>query len=102
MAPMATFEQHPLKRTASEAQFDTPPAKKQDCHRLKHHKASWDKQKEQRREGSLQDEGAAEALLGRSITLALQAVGFEAAEPETLEAFRMNVEECMVSISNRF
>lgn len=38
-----------------------------------------------------------QALLTRSITLALDAVGFQAAETTAIESFRTNVEECAIS-----
>ena len=38
-------------------------------------------------------------MLTRSIGLALEAVGFEAAAPDALEAFRVDVEECMKAIA---
>ena len=94
MAPMAIYEQHhPLKRTSSQAFFDDPVPKKIK-NGLKRHRATFDIQHEYRRDAALQDEEAAEALLTRSIDLALEAVGFEAAQPTALESFRLLTEEC--------
>lgn len=42
----------------------------------------------------IQDDEAVQSMLTRSIGLALEAVGFEAAAPEAIESFRLNVEEC--------
>ena len=95
MAPMAIYEQqHPLKRTSSQALFDDPVPKKIK-NGLKRHKTAFDVQREHRRDAALQDEEAAEALLTRSINLALEAVGFYAAQPTALEGFRLLTEECM-------
>lgn len=94
MAPMAIHEQHPLKRTSSQALFDDPVPKKVK-NGLKRHKPAFDVQHEHRHDATLQDREAAEALLIRSINLALKAVGFEAAEPTALEGFRLLTEECM-------
>ena len=91
---MAIYEQPSLKRTSSQAQFDTPLAKKQDRGHVGHHKVKWDLQKEYRQDASLQEEKTAEDLFSRSISLALEAVGFQAADPRALESFRMNAEEC--------
>ena len=94
MAPMAIHEPS-LKRTASQAQFDIPAAKKQFLGVTKHHKAIWDSQSDYRRNAEFQNRKLAEDLLTRSITLALEAVGFQAAEHRALDSFRMQVQECM-------
>ena len=83
-----------LKRTSSTAQFDEPAAKKLNRGHIKHHKASWDLQREQRYSATALKDGDAQALLTRSIGLALEAVGFEAAAPEAIDSFRGDVEEC--------
>ena len=99
MAPMAIYEQHhPLKRTSSQALFDDPVPKKIK-NGLKRHRAAFDVQHEHRRDAALQDKEAAEALLTRSINLALEAVGFEAAQPTALEGFRLLTEECMQKLT---
>ena len=95
MAPMA-IDGHSFKRTSTAANFETPIAKKQNIGSLRHHKPSWDLSRSKRREISCQDDEAIQALLTRSITLALDAVGFEAAEPTAIESFRVNVEECAI------
>ena len=95
---MAIYEQqHPLKRTSSQALFDTPLAKRQDRGPVRHHKARWDPQQALRCDALPQEEETAEVLLTRSISLALEAIGFEAVEPQALESFRMEVGECTVS-----
>ena len=94
MSPMATFETHPLKRTASQAAFDLPLAKKSNLN-ITHHKAHWDLQKLYRRDATLQGGRVAQDLLRRSLNLALEAVGFEAGENGALQSFQSQVEDCM-------
>lgn len=94
MSPMATFDTHPLKRTASQAAFDLPLAKKANLSTT-HHKANWDLQKHYRRDATLQGGRVAQDLLRRSINLALQAVGFEEGEDGALQSFQSQVEDCM-------
>ena len=43
---------------------------------------------------AFQDHTHSQTLLERSIALALEAVGFDAAEPLALQSFRMLAEEC--------
>jgi len=95
MAPMAISESHSLKRTSSIAQFDEPAAKKLNRGRVRHHKAAWDLQREQRYSAAILNDGDVQSLLTRSIGLALEAVGFEAAAPDAIDSFRGDVEECM-------
>lgn len=97
MAPMAVYSSHPLKRTSSIAEFDTPAAKKLNRGPLRHHRPLWDLQREQRLNMLWQDQEAPQSMLTRSIGLALHAVGFEAADPVAIESFRCDVEECMHS-----
>jgi len=94
-ATMAVQYENPLKRTSTVAEFNTPATKKLNRGSIRHHKALWDPQRSQRREGLWQDEESQQSMLTRSIGLALQAVGFEAAAPEAVDAFRSDVEECM-------
>lgn len=103
-----------LKRTASQAQFDSPVAKKSahepplertpikqaplsrsQATTIRFPKLKWDLQRRQRLNGIHLDQRGIQSLLTRSIVLALEAVGFEKAEAEALEAFRDDVEECM-------
>ena len=95
MAPMAVHSNHYLKRTSSTAQFDEPPAKKLNRGPIRHHKAAWDLQREQRYNATILNDADAQSLLTRSIGLALEAVGFEAAAPDAVDSFRGDVEECM-------
>ena len=95
MAPMA-IDGHSSKRTSTTAEFETPVAKKQNIGRSRHHKPSWDPSRSRRLETPYQDEEAMQALLIRSITMALAVVGFEAAEPTAIESFRADVEECAI------
>lgn len=94
MAPMAVYNSHPLKRTSSIAQFDGPASKKLNRGPVRHHKATWDLQREQRYNAAILKDVDVQSLLTRSIGLALKAVGFEAAAPDAIESFRGDVEEC--------
>ena len=91
---MALEDTHPVKRTSTDAQFDIPFAKKQNRGGLRHHKPVWDLQRSARLAAPGQDEGKIQALLTRSLALALGAVGFAGAEPMAMETFRAAVEEC--------
>lgn len=84
----------PAKRPAPYKPFGLPPDKKQNRGQIRHHQPEWDLQRKQLKE-PWQDEEAIQSMLTRSIGLALEAVGFEAAAPDALEAFRLDVEECM-------
>lgn len=94
---MAINNSHPLKRSSSIAQFDEPVAKKPNRGPVRHHKPLWDLQREQRQNAIIHDEEVVESMLNRSIGLALEAVGFEAAAPEAFESCRGAVEECTKS-----
>ena len=91
---MAVSDSHSLKRTSSIAQFDGPAAKKLNRGRIRHHKASWDLQREQRYNETILKDVDVQSMLTRSIGLALEAVGFEAATPDAIDSFRGDVEEC--------
>lgn len=99
MAPTAVYESHLLKRSSSQANFDTPAAKKLNRGSPRHHKPTWDLQWSQRQDASFQDEQSIHSLLTRSIGLALETVGYEAAAPEAVESFSADVEECMKDIA---
>ena len=102
MAPMAVYQSLPTKRSASSPSFELfglPPHKKQNRGQIRHHQPNWDFQRKQLKE-PWQDEEAVQSMLTRSIGLALEAVGFEAAAPDAMEAFRVEVEECMRSYCN--
>ena len=108
-----------LKRTASQAQFETPAPKKpandvqpgsrapssipakpaalpMNLQRSIIHfpKSKWDTQRSLRKNPQIIDEPAVQSLLVRSIETALEAVGFDAAESEALDSFRAHTEEC--------
>lgn len=63
---------------------------------LRHHKPTWNLDNSRRYEAPCQNEESIQFLLVRSISLALAAVGFEAAEPLAVESLRAEVEECMI------
>ena len=93
---MTVSQSVPAKRSAPSELFDPPPNKKQNCGQIRHHRPQWDVQREQLKE-PWQDEETVQSMLTRSIGLALEAVGFTAAAPDAIEAFRLDVEECMRS-----
>jgi hypothetical protein len=76
------------------ADLDAPAAKKRCTGLVRHHriKSNLD------RNGPLflpcQDGEVIESLLTRSISLALEVVGFDAVDPIAIESFRAEVEEC--------
>ena len=93
---MAVYQSVPAKRSAPDEPHDLPPLKKQNHGQIRHHQLGWDFQRAQIKE-PWQDDEAVQLMLMRSIGLALEAIGFEAAAPDALEAFRVDVEECMRS-----
>lgn len=94
MAPMTVEDIRSQKRNSTTADFDLPPAKKQHLRHVRHHKLTWQPDEAIRRQTSPQDEESAQALLARSIALALEAVGFEGVDPMAIESFRAEAEEC--------
>lgn len=98
MAPMA-INAPSFKRTSTTAEFEFPVAKKQNRGTWHHHKPTWNLESSRRFNAPCQDDKAIQSLLSRSIGLALDAVGFEAAESIALESFRAQVEECTSSFT---
>ena len=94
MAPMAIDDLRSEKRNSTTADFDLPSTKKQRSRPPRHHKLIWGPTEAIRQQACLQDEESAQALLMRSIALALEAVGFEGADPVAIESFRAETEEC--------
>ncbi len=92
---MAIPGTHPQKRSATQAEFEGPPSKKLNHKSSSLHRARWDPQRAHRKKATLQDTEIAQAMLTRSIGLALKAVGFDGAAPEAVESFRLEVETCM-------
>lgn len=93
MAPMA-IDQPSLKRTSTTADFKTPLAKKQNLGNLRHHQPTWDLCRLRKLGSPCLEEELVHSLLTRSIALALNAVGFEAAEPLAIESFGAEAQEC--------
>ncbi|KAL8825159.1 MAG: hypothetical protein Q9170_007908 [Blastenia crenularia] len=92
---MAFDAYRPLKRSSFTAGFDSQIATKRNKLGLDHHKITQDVNGILPSDAlTLSDEGD-DTLLMRSIGLALDAVGFEAAEPLALQSFRMGVAEYM-------
>jgi len=91
---MAVYDPNPLKRKSTNPLFEESPAKKLNRGLVRHHKAQWNLQQEQRLNAPVQDEESVQMLLTRSIGLALEAVGFEAAAHSAMETMRVTVEEC--------
>ena len=90
MAPIFPDDAHMLKRSSSAAGLDLPQSKKQ----LRHHGLRWRQELPGPLDAPFQDDEAVQALLTRSIGLALEAVGFESADPVAVESFRALAEEC--------
>ncbi|MCJ1471437.1 hypothetical protein MMC13_000076 [Lambiella insularis] len=90
MAPIESDEARPLKRTSTTAGFDAPIIA------LKHHSLHWQQKDAGLRSGICQDDEVLQTLLRRSIMLALDAVGFENADPIAIESFQAEVEEYML------
>ncbi len=82
------------KRNSTTANFDLPPTKKQCFRHGRHHKLTWRPDESIRHQLPAQDEESAQTMLTRSIALALEAVGFQGADPVAIESFRAETEEC--------
>ncbi|KAL8795903.1 MAG: hypothetical protein Q9182_007465 [Xanthomendoza sp. 2 TL-2023] len=90
---MAYDNSLPTKRSASAIDFDIPTAKKRNLATSHHPSTPWDFHGVKLGDLAFNGNEEAELLLTRSIGLALEAVGFQAAEPLALESFRLAVEE---------
>lgn len=102
MAPMATtYTPKFLKRPApspensAPVQPEQPASKRIKRSHFRYRRSKYDIQRVQRQDARIQDEKRVQDMLTRSITLALEAVGFDGAEPEAVESFRLEIEECM-------
>lgn len=93
MAPMA-IDLPSLKRTATTADLEPSVAKKQNLGHLRHHRPTWDLNRLRKLDPPCLEEDSVHSLLTRSIALALNAVGFEAAEPLAIESFGAEAHEC--------
>lgn len=94
---MALFDSPPLKRSSFDAGFDADfdaPMPKQRRHHIQHHRIRWRQAVEGEAATTCQDNEAIQSLLSRSIGLALEAVGFERADPVAIESFRAAAEQC--------
>lgn len=102
MAPMA-IDPPSLKRTSTTAELETPVAKKQNLGNLRHHQPTWDLNRLRKLDPPCLEEDLVHSLLTRAIALALNAVGFEAAEPLAIESFGAETQECrcLLPISDR-
>ena len=93
MAPMPLDDPTSLKRKGTTADFDAPVAKRQAV--LRHHRFVWVPTEADRQQVAHLDKPSVDALLERTIALALGAVGFAGAQDGIINAFRVEVEECM-------
>lgn len=85
------------KRTSSQAGFELPNATKLKQHHSTHKRSLKYQQSVDVKASSVcQDYEAVRQQVTRSISLALEAVGFDCAEPLAVESFRNAVEECML------
>ncbi len=94
MTPMTVDNVRSQKRNSTTADFDLPPTKKQYIRHGRHHKLTWRPDETIRRQLPAQNEESAQTLLTRSIAFALEAVGFQGADPVAIESFRAETEEC--------
>lgn len=76
-----------------------PPTKRQDQRKRHHHALRYSHPSHKATTFIPQDETIIQTLLGRSIGLALDAVGFDGADPVAAESFRAQTEECMPTIN---
>ena len=76
------------------ADLDVPLAKKRCPGHVHHHKPRWNPVSNGEMFSPCQDEAVVQSLLTRAISLALEAVGFGAADPVAIESFSAEVEEC--------
>ncbi|KAL8789798.1 MAG: hypothetical protein Q9195_006632 [Heterodermia aff. obscurata] len=95
MAPIPSNDVAPLKRNSTTANFDAPAAKKQNRGSVRHHRPFGPPTQDIRDQTAPQHGEVVDAVLERSIVLALEAVGFAGADPRALQAFRLEVEEYM-------
>ncbi|MCJ1250711.1 hypothetical protein MMC30_007939 [Trapelia coarctata] len=91
MAPISLDATHPLKRTATDAGYNEPAPSK----RRVHHSLRWQQDTAGLSVATCQDDELTQSLLSRSIVLALEAVGFEQADPVAVDSFEAEVEEYM-------
>lgn len=92
----------PSLKRSSPTDFElTPPAKRQD-QRKRHHALRYSQLPPNGTASTPQDDSIIQTLLSRSVSLALNAVGFDGADPVAAESFRAQAEECMPTIIRRF
>lgn len=85
------------KRSADEAGIDSnskPGNSKRKVKRKVHHALKYRQQIKAASLQNCQTEEVSQAMLERSIAIALNIVGFDGAEPAALAGFRLRVEEC--------
>ena len=93
MAPNPVREAQAAKRSAAQADLDWPTVSKSKRHYHHHHRLHW-KQANSGIASFGHDEELIQQQLLRSVSLALQAVGFTHVDNIALESFRAQVEEC--------
>ena len=94
MALLPSDANKSLKRSASDAGFPGPTSTKLRRTQNHIHKLHYKSQGPASQIHAFQDHAHSQKLLDRSITLALETVGFAAAEPLALQSFRALAEEC--------
>ncbi|KAL8959984.1 MAG: hypothetical protein Q9193_003237 [Seirophora villosa] len=95
MAPMALDNLRPTKRLSSVAGFEDHIISKRRQGLPVHHQIAHGTDGASITIEAALDDNLAESLLTRSISLALDVVGFDASEPLALDSFRVGVEEYM-------
>ena len=82
------------KRTSTAANFSEPIVKRPQVRHVHHHELNWRAHVIEEHQLPSQEQEDVNALLTRSISLALESVGFEGAECLAIESFKAEVEEC--------
>ncbi|KAL9008818.1 MAG: hypothetical protein Q9173_006095 [Seirophora scorigena] len=95
MAPMTLENLRPTKRLSSVAGFEDHIISKRRPGLPVHHQIAHGTDSASITNEAALDDNVAESLLARSISLALEVVGFDASEPLALDSFRMGVEKYM-------
>lgn len=91
---MAVENGYPRKRSSTAAELNAPTAKRPHLPQIRHHKLSLNLGDVGEQSLPSQDQDSIHSLLARSISLALETVGFQGAEPVAIEGFRAEAEEC--------
>ncbi|KAI9881625.1 MAG: hypothetical protein M1830_000190 [Pleopsidium flavum] len=96
MVPMIPSPSSSLKRSSPTEHRETPPPTRQRLGLRHHHQLRHTELSHKATVSISQDESLIQGFLSRSIGLALNAVGFDGADPVAAESFRAQAEEYML------